>query len=171
MANSIANYGDLIHAIMARGFLSHHGIHGTGHWMRVRRNGLLLAEAEGANSRVIELFAVFHDSQRRNDNHDPEHGKRGAALAFEFRQQGLIDVSDAEFAELEEACCDHTNGGNAPASLNVAVCWDADRLDLGRVGITPDPSYLCTEAAKDFDMLNWAYEQSVARLTKGSVSV
>ena len=64
------NYADLIHAIMARSFLDHRGIHGTAHWMRVRRNGLLVAETEGANTRIVEAFAVFHDSQRHNDNHD-----------------------------------------------------------------------------------------------------
>ena len=30
----------------------------------------------------------------------------------------------------------------------LAVCLDADRLDLGRVGITPDPLRLSTFAAK-----------------------
>jgi len=27
---------------------------------------------------------------------------------------------------------------------------------LGRVGITPDPSRLCTEAARDSEMMEWA---------------
>ncbi len=31
----------------------------------------------------------------------------------------------------------------------LAVCLDADRLDLGRVGITPDPQLLSTATAKD----------------------
>lgn len=30
-----------------------------------------------------------------------------------------------------------------------AVCLDADRLDLGRVGIIPDPQLLSTTTAKD----------------------
>jgi uncharacterized protein len=30
----------------------------------------------------------------------------------------------------------------------LAVCLDADRLDLGRVGITPDPLRLSTSTAK-----------------------
>ncbi len=36
------------------------------------------------------------------------------------------------------------------------TCWDADRLDLGRVGIMPEPSRLCTAAAKRSDLLKWA---------------
>jgi uncharacterized protein len=31
----------------------------------------------------------------------------------------------------------------------VQTCWDADRLDLGRVGIIPRPDRLCTEEARD----------------------
>jgi hypothetical protein len=32
--------------------------------------------------------------------------------------------------------------------ITVQTCWDADRLDLPRVGIQPLPQFLCTEAAK-----------------------
>jgi len=36
------------------------------------------------------------------------------------------------------------------------TCWYGDRLDLGRVGITPDPSRLCTEAARESTLIKWA---------------
>jgi hypothetical protein len=29
------------------------------------------------------------------------------------------------------------------------ACWDADRLDLGRVGVRPVARYLCSELARD----------------------
>jgi uncharacterized protein len=48
---------------------------------------------------------------------------------------------------------------NIPLILHAATiqtCWDADRLDLGRVGITPHPSRLCTEAARRPEMIRWA---------------
>ena len=32
--------------------------------------------------------------------------------------------------------------------IKVQTCWDADRLDLGRVGIYPDAQFLCTNTAK-----------------------
>jgi hypothetical protein len=38
----------------------------------------------------------------------------------------------------------------------VGVCWDADRLDLWRVGIKPDPRDLSTEAAKRPERIGWA---------------
>ena len=38
--------------------------------------------------------------------------------------------------------------------ITVQCCWDADRLDLGRV--MPDPRRLCTDAAKSDKMRKWA---------------
>jgi hypothetical protein len=39
------------------------------------------------------------------------------------------------------------------------ACWDADRLDLGRVGITPDPRRLGTKAGRN--LLAWAHVRAV----------
>jgi uncharacterized protein len=46
------------------------------------------------------------------------------------------------------------------ADITIQTCWDADRLDLGRVGTTPDPARLCTAAARDPEMLRWADRRS-----------
>jgi len=43
------------------------------------------------------------------------------------------------------------------ADITVQTCWDADRLDLGRVETTPKAEYLCTDAGKDPDMIEWAH--------------
>ena len=51
--------------------------------------------------------------------------------------------------------------GYTDADITVQVCWDADRLDLGRVGIKPAPHRLCTASAKAVDILEAAYERSV----------
>jgi uncharacterized protein len=40
--------------------------------------------------------------------------------------------------------------------ITIQTCWDSDRLDLGRVGITPHPRRLCTEAAKRPTTIKWA---------------
>ncbi len=135
------------------------GIHGAPHWARVRHNGLALAELTGANSRVVEYFAFIHDLGRENDNHDPEHGYR-AALVAEKIAGDLIDVSQVELGLLMEACHGHSDG-LLEADVTVMTCWDADRLDLGRVGIRPDPSRLCTEAARGKELLRVAYERSI----------
>ena len=40
------------------------------------------------------------------------------------------------------------------------VCWDADRLDLARVGIDPHPDYLCTALARRRDTIEEAVMRS-----------
>lgn len=135
------------------------GIHGAPHWSRVRHNGLLLAERTGANTRVVEYFAFLHDLGRENDYHDPEHGFRAAAIAVNIAGD-LIDVSNEELDLLTEACCGHSDG-HLIADVTVMTCWDADRLDLGRVGIRPDPRRLCNDAARHPELLSEAYERSV----------
>jgi len=139
--------------------LGWHGIHGVKHWGRVRANGIRLARATGANTRVVELFAVLHDSRRMNDGYDPEHGMRGAENAV--RLQGVLyQLDDAELELLCQACRSHSDG-HTEADITVQTCWDADRLDLGRVGINPAPEKLCTIAARDPEIMEWAYERSV----------
>ena len=147
------NLKPLLHRILEDYVLSWHGTHGVGHWARVLENGLRLAEATGAKVEVVQLFAIFHDCRRINEGHDDGHGERGAELAAELRH--LFTLSDADFALLYEACAAHTDG-LTDADFTIQVCWDADRLDLGRVGIVPENAKLCTPAAKTWEMLKWA---------------
>src|SRR6476620_2229582 len=129
-------------------------IHGVAHWARVFENGLFLAKKTGANIEVVKLFAVLHDARRLNDGHDPDHGPRAAQLALKMRGR-LIDLPDHEFELLCRACEGHTHERTHP-DITIQTCWDSDRLDLGRVGITPHPSRLCTEAAKTKEIIQWA---------------
>jgi uncharacterized protein len=137
-------------------------VHGPAHWLRVRENGLRLAALTGANCAVIELFALFHDSMRLNDGRDPEHGRRAAELLRTLRET-LAFIAEADFGHLLFACAHHTVGWTE-ADLTVQACWDADRLDLGRVGIRPIPERLCTPAAREPGLLTWAYARSRAGL-------
>jgi uncharacterized protein len=117
--------------------------HGPEHWRRVERNGLLLSPATHANPIVVRLFALFHDSRRLNDGWDPGHGARGAEFAAALRGTAF-QLADDEFELLHYACVWHTEG-KGHENATIATCWDADRLDLGRVGITPDPKRMCTD--------------------------
>ena len=152
---------DLISAIRSEYQLDWNGIHGVAHWARVRDVGLRLAEKSGANTRVIELFAFLHDSRRFNNNNDPEHGNRAASLAETLRGNA-IHLAGEEFELLSYACKHHTFG-HLEGDITVLTCWDADRLDLGRVGIVPLPDKLCTSAARDSTMIEWAYKRSCVR--------
>ena len=119
-----------------------------------------MAETTGADVHVIELFAFFHDSCRVNEYTDDNHGKRGAELAVKLRGK-CFEATATEMDFLVDACIGHSDG-YVEAPVTVQTCWDADRLDLGRVGIKPSPKYLCTDAAKAPPMLTWAYQRSIA---------
>lgn len=124
-----------------------HSIHGPNHWQRVHDFGLKIAESSGADVLVVKLFALFHDSRRENDGHDPGHGLRGAEFAKEYRDEGRFELDDERFEKLYFACqwhTDHTHHDDP----TIGTCWDADRLDLGRVRIQPEAKYLNTVAAK-----------------------
>lgn len=136
------------------------GHHGIAHWARVRVNGLLLSETTGANKHVVELFAFFHDARRINEHIDDGHGARGSALAKQLKGK-YFEATDSEMDLLHHACSYHSDGVTQ-GDPTVLTCWDADRLDLGRVGITPDPRYLCTGAAKQEDILRSAHSRAMA---------
>ncbi len=144
----------VLHAVLEDYALPWGGDHGISHWARVMENGLRLAGETGANLDVVSLFAVLHDSRRVNEVTDPEHGPRAAEFALSIRGR-LFDLPDPEFGLLHRACAGHTHERTHP-DLTIQTCWDADRLDLGRVGITPHPSRLCTEAARRPGFLKWA---------------
>jgi uncharacterized protein len=149
----------------------HRGFHGRDHWLRVLLNGRLLAIETGANLRVVELFALLHDSCRENENDDPLHGHRAAAYARELRGT-WFDATDAEMDLLTLASELHSDG-HTEADVTVQTCWDADRLDLGRVGIRPSARYLCTEVARREDVIAAAYRRSTsnaATLASSSVT-
>lgn len=122
-------------------------IHGPEHWDRVMRTGLALAaRTDGANENIVAAFALFHDAFREDDGEDPDHGRRAAAAA-----EAILIDSDGftreDVVTLSHACALHADGliSDDPT---VGVCWDADRLDLPRVGITPSPGLLSTTAAR-----------------------
>jgi uncharacterized protein len=145
--------------IRAQFRLDWHGIHGANHWARVMHHGLSLSEVTGADTRVTRLFAVLHDSQRHDDYADPEHGDRAATYAYELHKEGLIDLPSRGLDLLMEACRFHSDG-RRDADITIQTCWDSDRLDLGRVGIRPDPKYLCTSAATDPERIERAWRWS-----------
>ena len=132
-------------------------IHGLKHWQRVERNGHYLANFNGADKAVLSYFAYFHDCMRENEGRDIGHGPRAAVFAK--RNRDIIPLDDTQFKQLINACKGHTSG-NRPECITINTCWDADRLDLGRVGITPDASRLHDMEAKriadegDFVKLN-----------------
>jgi uncharacterized protein len=140
--------------------LDWHGIHGIDHWRRVRDNGLRIAGENGADAVIVELFAFLHDVKRENEGVDPLHGQR-AAEWIRSLDHGTLNLGEARLDQLAYACAHHTRG-LTEADLTVQTCWDADRLDLGRVHIIPEADRLCTDVARRPDVLTWAIRRSQA---------
>jgi uncharacterized protein len=126
-------------------------LHGSNHWRRVAAAGLALADSEPqADRELLLLFALLHDSQRLNDNEDPLHPARAADFAATLD----LHLSEERMATLLFALRHHTDG-QVNEDPTIAVCWDADRLNLWRVGIQPSPDLLSTPEAKKRERIIW----------------
>ena len=118
-----------------------------------------MARQNGARQDVVELFAFLHDSQRRNDGYDRHHGARAADYVVELNSW-LLDLDPTGLDMLAYACRHHSDG-LTEADVTVQTCWDSDRLDLGRVGIQPNPKRMCTQEARQRGLLRQAFERSL----------
>ena len=123
--------------------------HGFPHWQRVERNGILLSSEnerirEDINIKVVRFFAYLHDKCRLDNWTDIEHGVRAVDMLSIIRNTILRDFTDEEVSLLERACRYHTTE-HRTGNPTIDVCFDADRLDLGRVGIVPNPRRMATE--------------------------
>ena len=151
---------EFVRFIQDQFLLDWRGIHGVAHWARVRLNGLHLARSNGANTVLVELLAFLHDCRRSNDGTDPAHGERAADFVREINGR-YFSLARAELRDLEVACRDHS-AGYLQANTTVQTCWDADRLDLGRIGTRLDPARLCTAEARRREVIRSAYQRSTA---------
>ena len=146
--------------------LDHHGDHGYAHWMRVLYNGRMLSKVTRANQTVVELFAMLHDTHREDEYQDPDHGLRAGMYAKRLWEQDNrvlgVKLTENEADQLIYALTRHT-GGLPEESMDatIATCWDADRLDLWRVGIRPNPQLLCNEYAQRTEVIEEACQRAV----------
>lgn len=135
-------------------------IHGVSHWSRVCLTGRELAEQLDVNPRIPVWFAFLHDSCRDDDGHDPEHGMRAAGVAGQLRRMGYMSgLANHEFEALHYAIEAHSDGEVCDDRI-VQVCWDADRLDLGRIGIRPAPALLSSVQARQPEFIARATARS-----------
>jgi len=152
----------LVHAVLTGYRLPLNGVHGPGHWLRVRANGEALAAATpGADLEVVQLFALLHDSCRVNEHTDPQHGERAADFVRELARRELLPVKGQRVLVLAAACARHELG-DVTAHPTVGCCWDADRLELSRLGRRPKPELLSTQAALNPDLQSAAWAQGIS---------
>ena len=89
-------------------------------------------------------FVYLYNKCHLDDWTDIEHGVRAANMLSTIRNTILRDFTDEEVSLLERACRYHI-AEHRTGNPTIDVCFDADRLDLGRVGIVPNPKRMATE--------------------------
>ena len=139
---------DEVQTVLADAWMRDSNRHGEEHWRCVAATGLSLADdSPGCDRTLVFLFGLLHDIRRENEHVDPGHGPRGALYARELARAGKLTVETARLEILCQAIELHSNG-LVSADPTIALCWDADRLHLPRVGITPDPERFSTSLAR-----------------------
>ncbi|MBV9946472.1 MAG: hypothetical protein JOZ69_06470 [Myxococcales bacterium] len=148
-------------------FPSH--IHGPAHWFRVRRFGALLSAREGLPTdarRCVEIFSLVHDLARLDDGGGNQHAIDGASYVDEVLPAVFGALPSEQIETVRAAIRYHSDGLVAQAAgelglfdrvaapresvvRTIACCWDADRLDLPRVGILPQPRLMSTASWRD----------------------
>ena len=121
-------------------------LHGINHWDRVYANGKQLVTPD-VDPLVVGLFAYLHDSCRTEDGYDTTHGKRAAEWIDTLRDNYLKQLSDKQIELLKKACRLHT-ATMKTGDPTIDACFDADRLDLWRADIIPDPEKMATEKGR-----------------------
>ena len=154
LTDCIPNWSQLVDAVRSRCTNRSSLLHGEEHWMRVAAAELkLLKETGGGNPTLVLVFALIHDSMRLNDGADLFHGRRAAG--FLKALNGELLRLPADGLEILAAACASHSESRLTEEPTTAICWDADRLNLWRLGLEPDPRYLSTRAADEF-RLTWA---------------
>jgi uncharacterized protein len=129
--------------------LAHEKMHGEPHWRGVAWAGLKIREVfPSIRGDLLTAFAVLHDCRRETDDRDPEHGDRAARVAV--RSGTLKRLVGAEGRELvAEACRLHERGQTRPETPTIGACWDADRVNLVRLGFRLDTRYFTVLSGED----------------------
>ncbi len=140
-------------------------LHGPRHWVRVHRFGTLMADEYGLDSekrRCVEIFAWTHDLVREDDGPGNQHARDGAAYLDIVLPQVFGGLTAQQTAAIRAAIHYHSDGmaaeeayyrgyldgtgwDEATAIQVIGCCWDADRLDLMRLGRRPRPDLMSTE--------------------------
>lgn len=134
-------------------------IHGSNHWIDVEHHARPIASETGADETVCRLFAWFHDVARQSEGSDPQHGPRAAAWLESHRDE-LGQLTEAQWSTLRYVVRDYTKGRTS-SNPTIGACWDADRLDLWRLGIEAKPELLSTQNARNWQANRAAFRKDL----------
>jgi uncharacterized protein len=163
-SEAIPELGKLLDAVFAGSTSRESFLHGERHWKCVAWTGLeLCGDIPDVDHEIVFLFGLFHDTQRLNDGHDPDHGRRAGHYARRLHGEAF-HLSQPRLDLLIGACNAHADGRTS-TDPTVGACWDADRLNLWRVGMTPSPKFLSTAPARQADAIKKAEKFEGQRMT------
>ncbi len=148
----------ITHPIFTKSLVTGSIIHGLSHWQKVEKFGLMIADNNGADKKIISLFAYLHDARREHDFDDINHGRRAAQLLDELIDAGLVELNNLQYEQLRIALSCHNLDNASSKDITIQTCWDADRLDLWRDGIIPNPAFMFTDFGKSEEMIEFARE-------------
>ncbi len=119
-------------------------LHGISHLRRVAILSGRLANAVGEDVESAVVMGFLHDCARRNDKNDIDHARDSEVLA-----RGLIErfYSHLDVDRICEAIAGHADG-EVTSDPFTGCLWDADRMELKRIGRTIDLDLLSTKVAK-----------------------
>ena len=107
-----------------------------------------MADKNGADKKIIRCFSFLHDAGRQDDSDDPEHSYRSLGIIEQIKDK--LSLSQDQYQKLLIAVKEHNKKEAKSDDVTIRTCWDADRLDLFRVGIIPDKKYLYTKEGADY---------------------
>ena len=120
------------------------GIHGIPHLRRVSFIAGRIANFYGENVESAVVAGFLHDCARTDDGGGKRHAYDSAVLAKRVLAQFYPHLDSARICKCIEL---HTDGKITTDRLLGSV-WDADRLDLSRLGYKIIPELLSTDTAR-----------------------
>jgi uncharacterized protein len=121
------------------------GIHGLAHSLRAAHFAKMIAKSECPGSLDDTIIGAFlHDIGRTDDSNDRTHASRSAEIAEELLKRHWPDLNHEKILF---AIMRHGDGLISEDPI-IGTIWDADRLDLSRLGIKINPELISTEKAR-----------------------
>ncbi len=121
-------------------------IHGIKHLRRVAYWAGRFAKLEDVCIKAAIIGGFLHDCARENDFDGNSHAHKSADLARRIITKYWTDV---DVDKIYSAIYHHADGFTTSDPL-IGCIWDADRITLTRLGITPNPELLSTNGARRF---------------------
>lgn len=140
-------------------------IHGIPHLRRVAVTAGRIAASIGEDIESAVVAGFLHDCARNDDGGGTRHAHDSAVLAKKLLSMFYPHL---DAIRLYDAIAQHADGITTK-DLLIACVWDADRLDLRRLGIEVNPDLLSTSIARRIVMIRRnLYPACNTRITKHS---